>query len=490
MKKIFILLGFFSLMFSCTDLNENVYDKIPESYFPENETQAALRVIPSYQKLSELIDDWGCWFWAQEVTSDEIVFPTRLTDWDDGGKWRVLYQHTWTNNTDAVNNMWGRLFEGIFETNKAIDELLPYADQPNVKTTLSKIRTLRAFYYYLLIDNYGDVPLVTSFFKAPDKPVKEKRANIVAFLIKELSECTPYLPKKPFNFAVSKSLAYSILAKLYLNHEVYTGITKWKEAENYCDSIIDLGVYSLEANPLGPFKTENDRSPENIFTIPFDEDNLQGFRLHMRTLHYLSNQTFDMAVGPWNGFAATESHYNSYEENDLRKQGFLVGQQYTSSGVPLFDETAKANLVINPKIPAIVIDAKYNLEEVRMSGARVIKYEIKKGAKENLSNDFPLFRYADILLMKAEAMIRQSKNGDSYVNQIRQRAKVSALSGVNLDQLLAERGREMFCEGHRRQDLIRFGKFTNARWEKPSSSDDRKVFPIPQWAIDSNPNLQ
>ncbi|MEZ4906426.1 MAG: RagB/SusD family nutrient uptake outer membrane protein [Saprospiraceae bacterium] len=271
---------------------------------------------------------------------------------------------------------------------------------------------------------------------------------------------------------------------------MYTGVAKWKEAENYCDSIIDLGVYNLESNPLAPFITDNDNSIENIFTIPFDEDNLQGFRIHMRTLHYQNNLTFDMSVGPWNGFAVTESHFNSYEDGDLRKEGFLVGQQYTSSGAKIFDATADADLVFNPHIPAIVIDATYSLEEVRMSGARVAKYKIKKGAKENLSNDFPLFRYADILLMKAECMIRQGLNGDQYFNTIRQRAGVSSMSNVTLDQLLAERGREMFCEGHRRQDLIRFGKFSSARWEKPTDSDDRKTFPIPQWAIDSNPNLQ
>ncbi|MDV7397439.1 hypothetical protein RZS08_38915, partial [Arthrospira platensis SPKY1] len=125
----------------------------------------------------------------------------------------------------------------------------------------------------------------------------------------------------------------------------------------YCDSIIDLNVYALEGHPLDPFKAKNDNSIENIFTIPFDADNLQGFRLHMRTLHYLSNQTFDMAAGPWNGFAATELQYNRYEDEDLRKEGFLVGPQFSSTGLPLYDETAEAPLVFDPYIPAVVLDA-------------------------------------------------------------------------------------------------------------------------------------
>jgi len=295
-------------------------------------------------------------------------------------------------------------------------------------------------------------------------------------------------------------MAYALLAKLYLNAEVYTGTGKWAEAEAYCDSIIDRLSYSLESNPLGPFVTNNSGSPENIFTIPFDETDVHGFRLHMRTLHYLSNQTFNMQVGPWNGFAATEQHYNLYEEGDGRLDYFLVGPQFSSTGSPLYDETAEANVSFDPVIPAIIIDGSYTFEEIRMSGARVAKYEIADGANENLSNDFPLFRYADILLMKAECMVRQggAGDGDMYVNMVRQRAGgIDDLSGAGLDDLLEERGREMFCEGHRRQDLIRFGECLDSWWEgarsfprkKPASSMDRLLFPIPQWAIDANPNL-
>jgi hypothetical protein len=124
-----------------------------------------------------------------------------------------------------------------------------------------------------------------------------------------------------------------------------------------------------------------------------------------------------------------------------------------------------------------------------MSGARAVKFEVEMGASDNLSNQFPLLRYADILLMKAECVIRQGGNGDEWINPLRLRAGVAEFSGANLTDLLAERGREMFFEAHRRQDLIRFGKFNEAWWEKPASSSDRNTFPVPQWAIDSNPNL-
>jgi hypothetical protein len=129
--------------------------------------------------------------------------------------------------------------------------------------------------------------------------------------------------------------------------------------------------------------------------------------------------------------------------------------------------------------------------EIRMSGARVKKYEIEEGALENLNNDFPLFRYADVLLMKAECAVRLrgAGAGDEFVAPIRDRAQAGSTTGFTLDQILEERGRELFCEGHRRQDLIRFGKFGDAWWEKSGSSSQREIFPVPQWAIDANPNL-
>lgn len=491
MRKTILLLTVLILASACTKLEEEIYDKIPENQFPENEAQSSLRIVPTYQELSDLIDDAGWWFWMQEVTSDEVVFPVRLTDWDDGGKWRVLHQHTWNNNTDGVNSMWSHMYDGVIEANKAIDELLPFASEPSAQTTIAKLKTLRAFYYYLLIDNYGDVPYVNSFFDSPAQPLKNARMEIHASLINELEESLPLLPNGGNTFAVSKGMAYTLLAKLHLNAEAYGGTAQYIEADAYCDSIINSGLFFLESNPLGPFVTNNANSPENIFTIPFDEFDLKGFRLHMRTLHYLHNQTYDMTVGPWNGFAVVEDHYDTFSDDDLRKTGFIVGPQFASSGELLIDETAEEDLIIVPEIPALVIDASYTFAEVRMSGARVGKFEIAAGTGENLSNDFPLFRYADVLLMKAETQVRLNGPGagDGFLNEVRTRAGVNSMGGADLDMILAERGRELFCEGHRRQDLIRFGKFGNSWWEKQSSSPEQEIFPIPQWAIDANPNL-
>lgn len=484
-----ILLGI--TLYACTDLEEKVYDRIPGNLYPENADQIATAPVLAYQPLNGFVDGGGWWF-CQELTSDEMVCPTRHTDWNDGGKWRVLHTHTWTNTTEANTNMWGSFYKGVVTCNKLIEQLAPNAVKPAGQTVISKLKVLRAFYYYLLIDNYGDVPYVTKFNGAPSQPTKELRANICDSLIKEIEANIKYLPATlPSKSAVTKGMAFALLAKLYLNAEVYTGTPQWAKAEQYCDSVMTL-PYSLSADRLAPFITENQNSSENIFTIGFDEDNAKGFNLHMRTLHYESNKTYDMSVGPWNGFCATEAHYNTYSPEDKRKEYFIVGQQYDVAGQPLIDPgAANALLVINPYIAKLELNASNTLKEIRMSGARVKKFEIKLGAKDNLSNDFPLFRFADILLMKAEVMVRQNGAGagDAFVNQIREKAGVAPFVGATLTDILAERGREMFWEAHRRQDLIRFGKFNDAWWEKPASAPSRKLFPIPQREIDLNPNL-
>jgi len=492
-KKLLISLAILALMGSCTDLDDILYDRIPADLYPENEIQGAIETIPVYTPLRDFID-WGGWWFCQELTSDEMVGPTRHTDWDDGGKWRVLHQHTWTNTTEAISSMWSRYYNGIGEANRLIEKFEPGADLPGPAATVAKLKIMRAYYYYLLIDNYGDVPYVTNFAEAEENPSKTNMADIFLGIVADIESSIPFLTESTSKTAVTRGMAFSLLAKLYLNAGIYTGTLEWAAAEEACDSVIALGMYSLESDPLGPFVEENETSSENIFTIPYDEDTYTGFNLHMRTLHYISNQTFDMSAGPWNGFAVMEDHYDTYEDNDLRKKnGFLIGQQYSITGAALFDLTAGSNLIFDKHIPALLMDASYTFEEIRMSGARVVKFEVAKGAKGDVSNDFPLFRYADILLMKAEAIIRQmggpDAEADDLVNEIRDRAEIGDLTNVDLATLLEVRGREMFYEGHRRQDLIRFGEFNKAWWEKSVSGTDRNTFPIPQWAIDANPNL-
>lgn len=478
---------------NCTDLEVDKNDFIDGSSYPENATQAIRVANPVFTNTQGLLDGGGWWF-LQEITSDEAVAPTRGSDWDDGGKWRVLHQHTWGANTEAVNQLWGLVYNAVPRANRAIELLEVNKDNPEVASVLAQTIVARAYYYYLAIDNYGDVPFPRTFTNAEEFPKATPRAEIFQTLVNDILENVANLPDPTPGTAsssINKGTAYALLAKLYINAEVYTGTPMWKKASDACDKVMNFG-YSLEANPLAPFATNNDASPENIYTIAYDEDNLTGFNLQMRSLHYLSQQTFDMAVAPWNGFAILEDTYNLYQTGDKRLKGLLEGQQYTFTGDEIYDDVASSKLILTPRIPALKMDANSNTPtEIRHSGVRVAKWEIAQGARENLSNNFPLFRLADIILTKAEAQVRMNGNGagDALVNQIKQRANAPVTGNYSLEDILAERGRELLWEGYRRQDLIRFGKFNSTWWEKTVSESTRNIFPIPQFALNANKNL-
>jgi hypothetical protein len=366
---------------------------------------------------------------------------------------------------------------------------IPASNETRAK--IAEVEVMRSFYYYLLLDNYGDAPyLSTANVPADFEPMKIKRAAIYDSIVQVVEGNLRYLKPLDNKYMATRYMGYALLAKLYLNAEVYTGTPQWEKAGRYCDSVL-AGPYTLESNVLAPFKTNNERSSEIIFSIPYDEDNFEGFRIHMRSLHYQSNLTFDMPVGPWNGFAVVPTFWDTYEDNDIRKSAyFLYGPQYTITGEPIIESITGEPLIIDPYLPALKMDeGAYTPKQIRTTGARAIKYEVAIGAKENLSNDFPLFRITDFYLMKAETEIRQGRNGDAWINPIRERAEVAAFSGATLTQLLAERGRELWLEGHRRQDQIRFGKWDESWWEKPARTAERRTFPIPKWAIDANPNL-
>lgn len=487
-RKIFNLLLCGALLSSCTNLDDMVYSDIAADKYPENAIQAQLITNNAYSQLKNHCDH-GWWF-AQELTADLIVAPTRGGDWDDGGKWRKLHQHTWDNNIEAVNDMWRNFYNGVTECNKAIEFL---GEGDAAQGAVAQMKVLRAYYYYLLIDNYGDVPFITSFAEAPKAPEKEDRATIYANIITDIEAAIPHLSGTSKS-SVNKYTAYCLLAKLYLNAEVFTGTAQWQKAEDYCDMVIN-GPYSLEANRLDPFITENEDSKENIFTIPYDEDNYQGFRIHRRTLHYNNTETYDANTTFWNGLCVQEKLVDLFEDNDQRKKGLLIGQQYSSAGEELTDPVAKAPVFFTKELPALKIDASFTPREIRLSGARMVKFEIKMGIKDNMSNDFPIFRLADFMLMKAECELRKADGNltiaRDLINSIRTLAGVEPwdLDNTTLINLLDERAREMWFEGHRRQDLIRFNKFQTAWWEKAPDSKANYIFPIPQWAVDGNANL-
>lgn len=502
-KRIFGVFALLYIMTGCTDLSETLYDGIPESRFPENSSQTANIGVGAYDPIKELLD-YGGWWFCQEITTDEMVAPTRNTDWDDNGKWRLLQLHNWTNETEAVVGMWERYYRGISECNKTI-EVQFNNDTINgseaSKNAIAKFIALRSFYYWLLIDNYGDVPYVTSFATADEKPFKTKRAMVYSKIVKDLNWAITRLSKTTVRYTVSKGMAQMTLARLYLNSKVYAGVDNSELAIPILEDLITNGGYTLAVDVKEPFLANNENCPENIFTAYFNgTENANGkpeFNLHMRTLGYQSNQTFQMTVGPWNGFATQEKHFLAYETADKRKDAyFLYGPQKTFSGSALLDaETSKVWDFV-PTIPALTISESggFTKTQVRHSGVRVQKYEIANGCGQAMANDFVFFRLTDAYLMLAE--IYANKNNASkvkqYLDPIRTRAGLGSLATYNLDAVKAERKLEMFYEGTRRQDMIRWGIFNSGwdcAWKGQINTSNSNIFPIPKKQIDANSNL-
>ena len=481
---------------ACTKLDEEIYDKIPGDQYPENENQIANLAVDAYAKLRPLVDDEGWWFLAQEVSSDEFCGPTRGSDWDDGGKWRNIHRHEWTVDDEGVSRMWDKFWSGITVCNQTLDIMNELPTNDALISKKKEVEALRCFYYYLLIDNYGDVPyLTTAGSSVPAQPMKIPREDIYDSLIVTLNTSLPYLKELNNKYMFTKYTGYALLAKLYANAEVYTGTAQWSLANQYCDSVL-AGPFTMAGDVSSTFATSNENASEIIFSIPYDEDNFQGFRIHMRTLHYQQNLEFDMVVGPWNGLCVVPDFFDTYETNDKRREAYhLFGQRYTPSGTKIQDGLTHKDLDIDPHLPALNMQAPaYTPEEIRATGARLGKYEIKNGADENLDNDFPLFRLSDFVLLKAEMNVREGLTANTgfianEFDEIRNRAGVTPFASATLDDILAERGRELYCEGHRRQDQIRFGKWQQSWWEKGVHGPERDVFPIPKWATDANPNL-
>lgn len=504
MKKIiFFISSVMLLLSSCTDLSETIYSGIPEEKFPENGTQAINIGVGAYDPLKELMD-YGGWWFCQEMTTDEMVGPTRNTDWDDSGKWRKLQLHTWDNETEAIVGMWERYYRGISECNKTIEVQFKndtVSGTDAAKDAIAKFITLRSFYYWLLIDNYGDVPYVTEYANAVKMPFKTKRTVVFNAIVKDLEWSIPRLKKTAVHYTVSKGMAQMTLARLYLNSKVYTGTDMSDKAIPVLQDLIDNGGYLLAAKVKDPFLVNNDACVENIFTAYFDgTENSKGkpeFNLHMRTLGYQSNQTFGMTVGPWNGFATLETHFNSYAVGDLRKDAyFLYGPQKTLAGTPLMDTETNSLWDFTAAIPALSISESkgFTKAQVRHSGVRIQKYEIANGCGQSMANDFVFFRLSDAYLMLAEiyAGKNDAANVQKYLDPIRTRAGLGALATYNLDAVKAERKRELFYEGTRRQDMIRWEIYNTAwecTWKSEIVATNNNLFPIPKKQIDANSNL-
>lgn len=487
------------LSFSCSDLDTELYSELTPDDFFQTEDQFVAALGTAYTSLYTYSGDpWS----AQELSTETSAAPAKFGPWDDGGIWARLHRHEWEVTLFLFDVSWNMGFGGISTCNRLIEQLRELAPPEQAEQFVSELRALRAYYYFLMIDMFGDVPLITSFSGAEANPPRTARAEVFNFLVDELNEVIPQLSDEVSSATygrMNKWAALALLTKLYLNAEVYSGTPQWELAASTAQEIINGGKFSLEVNYFDNFAVQNSGSRENIFVIPYEAGNANGFNLHMRTLHPLNAQTYNFSTGPWNGYTALQEFYDSFSEDDVRKDMFIVGQQYTSTGEPIHDPNGAIEidsegnpdpdgtpLIFTPEINELTPKA------FSQSGARIGKFEFEKGIQLDMDNDFPLLRYGDVLLMRAEALWRLNP-GDAeaveLVRQVRERAGLEVIDPLTEDELYHEIQREVAFEGHSRTNMIRFDRFTDTWWEKFVTDPNKNLFPIPSNQLNGNPNL-
>ena len=472
------------------------------------------------------------------LTTDEAMIPIRGGDWYDGGLWNAMYQHRWTADDQSLYDTWKYIYKVIVLANKSLDiissksGLLSAAQQEKYR---AEVRAIRAMFYYYAMDMFGRVPLVLSTDEQRYSSLfqgQTDRSSVFHFIFQELQQVLPSLPDQHSNKEgnyygrITQPVVNFLLAKLALNAEIYMyddwtqgyanrpkgsdihfsvpaadasshggdkELNAWETCIYYCDKLAEEG-YVLESDDAFNFSTHNETSKENIFTIPMDK-NIYTNQFHylFRSYHYTHGGA--LGWGSENGTCATIStmkanHYGEVDEDARCKMNFVAGVVKVDGHELLMDNGKPLEYQ-----PFEVAQNLTNSKFIKTAGARMAKYEVDRTSYMDgklQSNDIVLFRYADALLMKAEAKVRNGENGDEELNRIRARVGMPYRKAT-LDNILEERLLELVWEGWRRQDLIRFGKFTGAYDLRTplqgESSGYTTVFPIPQKCIDLNSEL-
>src|SRR2546428_6493074 len=465
----------------CTDLSERPISSFTPGNFSntEGEVTAALAGVSAGRRNTAGEGEyWG----VSEVSTDEMVVPTRGSDWFDNGTWLELHRQTWSANSPStlsfLNNAWNTAYAGIARANVLVTALegVTVNNQAQLE---GEARYLRAFCYYLLCDMFGGVPIATT--TEIKRWPRQTRDSTFKFIEGELLAIRSNLPTS-YGAAnvgrVTRSAVDALLANMYLNARVYKsegpgagginatgynscsgmtvggGLGACQAAINRVDSIIASGVYQLADTFTQNFSSDNGSSPENIFVIKYADADGLGFNMVMRTLHY--NQ---FNPSPWNGFATLAQTYNAFDAADKRRQIFLIGPQFDLiTGDTALDRTGK-RLVFTDTIKDVT-------QATEGEGPRIYKWPFDPAhVGPDNGNDFAYFRLGEMYLIKAEAEVEGAAGSPAPLGLLKAvRARSfpggDTLSAVSRDVILRERLFELTFEAKRRQDMIRFGLYT------------------------------
>lgn len=513
---------------SCTDLSTDPASEITQANFNPKKKDIPNLLSPVYSPMRSFSTCCYPYIGSQEESADILIKPLR-----PGGTWDGPYlpwhRHNWAPNHNYVGNfkrtgIWEVFFDGVNAANRLIDQINEETiklEDPLKTELLAELKVARAYWYSLLLDNYGNVPIVTDF-DIKEAPKQNTRKEVYNFVVDQLKENIPNLSEKSdlsmygrFNRWAGKM----VLAEVYLNAGVYRGDVRdvnagkngeWQKVIDVTNDIINSGRYELASDYKASFTRDNRSSPEIILGIPHDANQVWGNTFHMMTLPAEARQAFGMKASPWNGGAAQPQFAGSYDEDDKRLEDtWIRGTLRGPSGDSL------TGFVRN--IPSI--------EDTKTKhGWRLGKYEIYEGIRMSSDVDIPFYRYAETLMMKAEALLRLGNAGQAaeIVTRVRQRAfedpSEARVTGSELKQpsvinwgfwkdgeivepgdgppikygrFMDELGWEFAMEGHRRQDMIRFGAFTTKSWLNHRESEPfKRLFPIPVVSLDTNPNVE
>jgi len=469
MKRIIIATGCLAMLASCT----NLVTKEVDSRIVVTDASGATNVVPadalegSYNALGAFADQANVYS-LLEHTSDELIPPTRGVDWSDNGVWRSLYTHTWQTTHSNINNAWNTLNQNAYNVQYILES------STVTKQQTAEAKFLRAFNRYYVIDLWGVLPDRKTSEGVEVNPKVLSRADGFALVEQDLTEALPDLPQVaagpvPQPIA-SKAAAHAMLSRLYLNKAVYLSAKPegpytfdagdMAKVIQHATAVMADG-YTLNANYFDNVKAAGP-SKEVILT------SLQGSpqnRVYM-TLHYNQNPS------GWNGFATLADFYGKFDDSDSRKGvpagqvpglpfgtdpkdcttcphkyagiglGFLAGQQYNDDGTPITDTRTGIPLKFTPDVPLAAAATN--------KGIRAIKYHPAFYGK------YILLRFAEVYLNMVEAKVRGGSDASSPttalqdINALRILRGAPPLASVTLQDVLDERGRELYWEGLRR----------------------------------------
>jgi starch-binding outer membrane protein, SusD/RagB family len=494
---------------ACTKLEEKLNSETTAGGGGGGSVNVASLLTGAYRSFEGIFMDQARMWAAQEHSSDEAVGPTRGGDWDDNGIWRVYHNHKWTSEHDFLTATFRQLAQSQFAATTVLD------NNPTPQQA-AEAKFLRAFAMWNVLDGWDQVPYRSTSLGdlTQTLPEVKKGTEAADFIIAELNAAIPNLPAGAGIGVASKDAAKALLMKLYLNKGVYANRETPTFAAADMNQVISLadqilaGSYSLGTNFFDNFApTNNAIGTELIYTLR--ADNGAGVGGNGPMFQAFCGLHYNMNPSGWNGFCTLGDFYDKFEAADKRRggaytgltnvtglrTGFLFGQQFNQSGVALNDRKG------NPLSFTKEVKLKETGNNLEVTGVRVIKYVPDLVHQFPWDNDLVIFRLADVLLMKAEAILRggtatnvapYGNTAASIVNYIRTHSTrgVAALGTVNLTTVYDERGRELYWEGWRRNDMVRFGTFLAARALKPDVSPSyRLIYPIPNEQLTINPNL-